>query len=86
MTKMHAIEEKWQGYKKQHGFESIKYKEYHFFLIVWFSLLASVTGKSERLSKDQEKKRSSSSPLPLLSLEKDPKRKKNVTLAVSTTV
>lgn len=31
---MHAIEEKWQAYKKLHVFESIKYKEYIFFLIL----------------------------------------------------
>lgn len=69
---MHAIEEKWQAYKKLHVFESIKYKEYIFFLMTL--LHASVSRKSERLTKDEEKKTILF--LPLLSLEKYPKKKK----------
>lgn len=51
-----------------------------------FALHASVSKKSERLTKDEEKRPPSSFPFLLLSLEKYPKKKKKITIAASKTV
>lgn len=51
-----------------------------------FPLHASVSRKSERLTKGEEKRLPSSFPLLLLSLEKYPKKNKKITIAASKTV